>query len=412
MKKTLLACTAFICAVLSISSLTAWAADSDQQAAAQPEETPAPPSLYPGMAGPLAFSQKPLSTDLGQYLGKWYLTGVASGLGFWQSNHVQGDQNWRGDVSNGQLMINKPDGLVQIFAQVGAYSLPALGTAYIPADQAIHDFYGPFPQGFLKLQLTDSLSVMGGKLPTLIGAEYTFTFENMNIERGLLWNQENAVNRGGQINYVAGPVTLAASWNDGFYSNVYSWASGSASWAIDSGNTLSFIGGGNTRHTSTSSIATPVFQNNQQIYNLIYTHANGPWTITPYFQFTHVPEIHSIGAFDTANTVGFALLMDYRFTDDTSNVAGLPLSGFSLPVRVELIASTGSASDGSPNLLYGVGSKAFSVTVTPTYQYNFFFVRPEFSFTGAFDTTSGLAFGSNGNNNNQARLMLEGGVIF
>jgi len=31
---------------------------------------------------------------------------------------------------------------------------------------------------------------MAAKLPTLIGAEYTFTFENMNIERGLLWNQE------------------------------------------------------------------------------------------------------------------------------------------------------------------------------------------------------------------------------
>jgi len=53
-------------------------------------------------------------------------------------------------------------------------------------------------------------------LPTLVGAEYTFSFENMNIERGLLWNQENAVNRGVQLNYAADPFTFAFSWNDGF----------------------------------------------------------------------------------------------------------------------------------------------------------------------------------------------------
>jgi Putative beta-barrel porin-2, OmpL-like. bbp2 len=37
-------------------------------------------------------------------------------------------------------------------------------------------------------------------LPTLIGAEYTFSFQNANIERRVLWNQENAVNRGIQLN--------------------------------------------------------------------------------------------------------------------------------------------------------------------------------------------------------------------
>ncbi len=62
---------------------------------------------------------------------------------------------------------------------------------------------------------------MAGKLPTLIGAEYTFTFENMNIERGLLWNQENAVNRGVQANFTSGPVAVSVSWNDGFYPNRY-----------------------------------------------------------------------------------------------------------------------------------------------------------------------------------------------
>lgn len=409
MKKTLLAGIAFICAVLSISSLTVWAADSEQPTP-QPQETPAPPALLPGMTAPLAFSAKPMSYDVG-YLGKVYVTGVASGLGFVQNHHVAGDQTGYGDVSNGQLMLNKPDGLIQYFVQVGAYSLPALGAAYIPADKAIGDFYSAFPQGFLKLQLTDAFSIAGGKLPTLIGAEYTFTFENMNIERGLLWNQENAVNRGAQANYVLGPVSLALSWNDGFYSGKYSWITGSAAWAIDSANALSFVGGGNVSESSVSSTATPLFQNNQQIYNLIYTHTEGGWTFTPYFQATHVPEIHRIGALEGANTFGGALLVNYRFSDD-ADVGGLPLAGFSLPARLEFIAATGSVGGGAPNLLYGPGSKAMSLTVTPTYQYSIFFVRPEVSFVAAFDTTSGSAFGSHGNDDTQVRFLMEGGVIF
>jgi hypothetical protein len=46
------------------------------------------------------------------------------------------------------------------------------------------------PQSFLKLQAGKNTAFEIGALPTLIGAEYTFSFENMNVERGLLWNQE------------------------------------------------------------------------------------------------------------------------------------------------------------------------------------------------------------------------------
>jgi len=409
MKKTLFVRIALICAALSIGPLTAWASDSDQ-ATPQPEGTPAPPALLPGMAGPLAFSAKPLSYDV-PHLGTVYLTGVASGLGFWQAHPLPGDQIWEGDVSNGQVMVNKPDGFFQFFAQAGAYSLPALGALYFPATHAIGDFYTAFPQGFLKLQPTDSFSIMGGKLPTLIGAEYTFTFENMNVERGLLWNQENAVNTGLQANYTIGPVALSFSWNNGFYSGKYSWLTGLAAWTIDSANILTFVGGGNTSETTISSIATPVFQNNSSIFNLIYTHTDGGWTIVPYIQVTHVPEIHKIGALESANTYGAAVLVNYHFADD-SEVAGVPLGGFSLPVRLEFIGSTGSNSGGAPNLLYGPSSKAFSITVTPTYQYSIFFVRPEFSFVSAFNPTNGLAFGSDGQETTQTRLLAEAGVIF
>jgi hypothetical protein len=53
----------------------------------------------------------------------------------------------------------------------------------------------------------------------------------MNIARGLLWNQETAISRGIQVNQTMGKVTASLSWNDHFYSNRYSWLSGSLTYA-------------------------------------------------------------------------------------------------------------------------------------------------------------------------------------
>jgi hypothetical protein len=66
--------------------------------------------------------------------------------------------------------------------------------------QATGDFFGPLPVAYLKLAPNDAFSVEGGRLPTLIGTGYTFTFENPDIQCGLLWNQSPDVSRGGQLN--------------------------------------------------------------------------------------------------------------------------------------------------------------------------------------------------------------------
>lgn len=329
-----------------------------------------------------------------------------TGFGQWQDNVSPGDRSARADLGNAQIFINKNDGLIQYFLEVGAYSLPAIGTPYIPASRTTRDFYGVLPQGFLKIAPTSNFSIEAGALPTLMGAEDTFSFENMNIERGLLWNQENAVNRGVQVNYTAGSVAFSASLNDGYYSGHYSWLSGSATWTIDKTDTLEIVATGNTEHTDISTVATPLFQNNQQLYNIIYTHTQGPWTIEPYFQYTRVPRIPGIGAVQAASTYGEALLVSYAF--DAKSM----LAGFSLPVRAEYIVSTGQAANGAPNLLYGAGSKAWSVTVTPTYQYKSYFVRAEMAYVGTSGATPGLAFGVAGTATSQTRALVETGVLF
>jgi Putative beta-barrel porin-2, OmpL-like. bbp2 len=414
-KKTIVSSFAFAWALVSAGLGSAWA----QNAAEQPiggEQPAAQTALTtPAMTGPLAANPNPMNFDLGP-LGPVYLTGAVTGLGLWQNNPFPADQRSLASLSNGQFFFQKTEGLLQYYVQVGAYTIPGLGAPYFNTPKATGDFFGPLPLAWAKVAPTDSFSVQGGKLPTLIGAENTFTFQNMNIERGLLWAQEPAISRGGQLNYTAGPLALAFSFNDGFYSNRYTWLSGSATYTIDSSNNIVLAAGGNYAHTAKvttttpffQTTATPLFQNNETLFTLVYNYNSAPWTITPYFQYTNVPGNSSppISTFSSASTYGGAILASYSFPEES------PLSGFSIPIRFEYISSTGSVANGAPNLLYGPGSNAWSVTLTPTYQYKIFFARAEFSHVGANSTTPGLAFGRDGNDTTQTRFLFETGVLF
>jgi hypothetical protein len=372
-------------------------------ALAKADNAPAPPSPppMPSMVGPLAGNSDPYTYDAGAALGKVTVTGAATVLGLTQNNAVANDRNARADIGNGQLFIQNTTGPVQFFLQAGTYSIPALGTAHLRADKTVDETYGFLPQGFVKIVPSSSFSVEAGKLPTLFGAEYTFTFENMNVERGLLWNQENAVNRGVQANYTTGPWAWNLSVNDGFYSDRLSWLDGAVTYTINSTDTLEAVAGGNLKRTSYSSLATPTAQNDSSIYNLIYTHTNGPWIVEPYLQYTYVPEDVAAGIRHAASTYGAAVLAKYSFNPN-----------FSLAGRAEYIGSSGSVANGAPNLLYGPGSKAMSLTLTPTYQYKEYFGRVDASYVHATDTQAGSAFGTAGTNASQGRLVAEAGILF
>jgi len=248
-------------------------------AAEQPAAAPTSNAMTtPSMTGPLSANPNPAKFDAGP-LGPVYVTGVVSGLAFGTANPNPGDKSSHFDISNGQAIVQTTSGQLQFYAQAGVYSLPSLGSFYVTADSANHTFFGPLPTGFLKWQPTDEFSLQGGKLPTLIGAEYTFTFENMNIQRGLLWNLEPAISRGVQANYTWGPVAFSASFNDGYYSDRFNWLDGSATWTIDKVNTLILAGGGNLGRSTTATFATNPVLNNGSIFNVIsvsYTHLTLP----------------------------------------------------------------------------------------------------------------------------------------
>ena len=258
---------------------------------------------------------------------------------------------------------------------------------------------GPVPVGYLKLVPSKNSSILIGELPSLMGAEYTFTFQNMQIERGLLWNQTSSMSRGIQINDNLGHLTGSISWNDGFSSNRYTWLTGALTYTFDAAESLSFDAGGNLGQTAFRNLATPV-QNNGSIYNVIYTHTRGPWTVQPCLQFTDVPTNRNVGVVQGAATQGAEVLVNYSFQRHLS------LAG-----RGEYIASKGDRRQ-AVNLIFGPGSGSWSITATPTFQDHGLFLRGEFSLVQALDDLPGDAFGPLGMSRTQLRAMLEAGFMF
>jgi hypothetical protein len=123
---------------------------------------------------------------------------------------------------------------------------------------------------------------------------------------------------------------------------------------------------------------------------------------TPMAAAIAVPPYHpDRGVFKTTSTSGAAILASYALTDN-----------FFLAGRLEGISSSGDATDGSANLLYGPGSEAWSITLTPTYQYKNFFARGEASFVQAVQDTAGDVFGNQNRNPAEVRGVLETGLLF
>jgi hypothetical protein len=363
-----------------------------------PATAPAPLSTFV-LTGPLQWLP-PATFDAGP-LGKLSVNGIVTGFSVFQNNSVPGDDKAQATLSNGQIFIQKADGKLQYYIQAGVYTMPTLSVPFVNAQNTVNNFYGPVPVAYLKLQAAKNTQFLIGSLPTLMGAESTFTYQNFNIERGIVWNQENAINRGIQVNQTVGKyLSAAVSWNDGYYSNRYSWLSGSAT-LTKGPHSLVYDGMGNLGQTAYQTTATPV-QNNSYMHVVIYTYTKGPWIVQPYFQYSKLPTGAKVGVPKGTSATGGAFNLSYAFK-----------SGFSLPVRVEYLTSSGSATDGSVNLLgFGAGSAGTTFTATPTYQKGGMYVRGDLAWVDATNFTKGDVFGATGTNASQFRGVLEFGFIF
>ena len=370
-------------------------------AAAQTPAPAAPPAPTPlstfVLSGPLQWLP-PADFDAGPF-GKLSVNGIISGYAQGQNNPVPGDDTKQATLSNGEVFVQKADGKVQYFVQAGMYDFPTIGSAFVNTQNTVNNLFGPVPVAFVKIATGKTTTWEAGALPTLMGAEGAFTYQNMNISRGLLWFQENIINRGLQVNQALGKYFSASlSWNDGYYSDRYSWLSGSLTFTKGA-STLVYTGMGNLSQTAYQTAATPV-QNNSVMHAVVYTYTKGPWIATGTYQYSSVPTNPAVGVIKGATTNGFGAYLSKSFR-----------GGFALPIRFEYLAQSGSLGGPDVNLLYGPGSSATSFTVTPTYQKGGFFFRTDLGYVHAMNSTPGDVFGPMNTQPSQFRAVGEFGFI-
>ncbi len=79
-----------------------------------------------------AFSNNPTPISFDAGLGPIYVSGQLTGLAFLQSNpqhEFPGDSDHTLDLTNGQIEVQKTDGLIQFYVQAGLYSFPTVRPA-------------------------------------------------------------------------------------------------------------------------------------------------------------------------------------------------------------------------------------------------------------------------------------------
>ncbi|MBU3656453.1 MAG: porin [Rhodocyclaceae bacterium] len=362
------------------------------------------------MSETLAFSKDSVGIDLNE-LGFYKFSVAATGLVGHQTNPTPGNNQTISDLSNAQVLIEKLEGPIQLFAIAGSYSIAELSAPYVRSSKLPNDTWGYLPAGWLKIPGGENFSVLAGKLFAIGGLEGTFSYENTNIQRGLIWKQTSSVTRGVQFDYHDDNIYAGIAITDGSYSNKYNWLGAQINYEIDKTNAVTVSWNGSLSANALQTDSTPLLQNNSQISTLIYSYKSPYLTLSPYVQYSYVPERPSIGILGSASTQGIALLATYRLfpLDENGNP---PHVNVSIPFRYEFIRSHGNTYTSDNDLLFGPNSSAWSATLTPTYQVGMYFARLEASYVRAINATPGAAYGYSGTANNQARFLLEAGILF
>lgn len=343
-------------------------------------------------------------------IGNWQFNAALTGLAATQSNASGTNPRNYGDVSNAQAIISKSTGIFQVFAVAGFYSMPDISTNYTRAATQTKNTWGALPIAIATIVPADNFSINIGNLFALGGAEGTFSYENTNIQRGLLWGQTNSVSRGVQTNFNKDAWSTSVAWTDGAYSGKYNWLAASVAYQTSPVTAVTAVWNGSLNANPTSTTGTPLLQNNSQITNLLFSYKGEHIGITPYLQYSVVPARPSIGIMGVSSSQGIGVLSTYRITPLVDGQP--PHRNITLPFRLEYLNTTGNSGTTPNNLLYGPNSGAWSATLTPTYQNGPFFARLEGSYVRALNYTNGNAFGQTGNTPSQTRVMIEAGFLY
>lgn len=312
------------------------------------------------------------------------------------------DVSSRFDVSNAFAILTKTSGTLQYAVQAGAYSIPTIGVAGNKTIQsnANTGLFGPVPLAYLEYVPASNFNISAGILATLTGAESTFTYQDWNIQRGAVWNVENAVSRGVRAAFTSGKAVIDVGANDGYYSGKYGAAEAAITYAPDPSETALLVWlnpNPRTPANPTASIA------NKELINVVYSKTAGKLQLAPYVLWARSPASSALGYTHDENAFGGAVL---------ANATWSP--AFSTALRWETLHDGSGPDDTSPNadlIGYGPGCGIDSWTLTPSWKLNgSSWLRFDLSSAHVTGLRPGLAFGSDGRSSNQSRVVLELGT--
>jgi hypothetical protein len=231
--------------------------------------------------------------------------------------------------------------------------------------------------------LLGNLYLQAGRLLTNIGGEAPYTFQNINIQRGLVWNGEpvfyNGVRIGGEFQSV------------GFYLGVNDRDTSDGKMALEGGISLNLP----AQSSASFNILLPDKndENPTKVYNLTFNTAVAGLPVTLYADYLSTPQPG-----DDADSVGVAALTELSVNEQIS-----------VGTRVEYVHNDG---DGD-NYGIGTGNYAWTFTLTPKYQFNkYLYIRAEASYVKLGHKYYQKSDNPNDLTDNQFRLGAEVGFVF
>jgi hypothetical protein len=238
------------------------------------------------------------------------------------------------------------------------------------------------------------LSIQAGKLPTIIGYESAFTYQNSYIQRGLVWNMQPVINNGVRLTYSTDLFFVKLGVNDGFYT----LSTTHPKPALEASLGLTPIKDGSIalnvllpdKNSRPNDTADP---SNKREINLVASYTLDKLSLGADLLYVEAPKSDKANVPEKAKASGVALHLSYD------------LKPFKLSGRIEYVKNNSDA--GGIDLVgLGNGNKGLTFTITPAYTHGPLFLRCELSYVKA-----DRPFTQN-NKKNQTRIGVEVGFMF
>jgi len=321
------------------------------------------------------------------------------------------------EFMNGLVELQKSDGLIQGTIEVGSTNNFVLG--YGPKATSVTTFAtGPVYAGYLTLAPSPNFSISAGHLGSLEGYESGVDWNNFNILTTDIFSVENAQSTGVEATATFGPLSGTVEFGDGFDTQQWSYLQASATYTVNSNNALTLFGATNVATIGAGahfygSAITPYNASyvgygptsaapyaNSSMVGAYYSWTMGNLNVVPEVQYTWATKTPSVGLTGFSSNLGLALFANYQFGK----------SPYSLGGWVQYFTS-----NGADNWFLNPGAQGFGISITPTWQGKYLFVRGDVGLlhlTTVSNTGVLSGYNSDLKGRNQATFLIETGVLF